>query len=157
MKIFSEFVTVNTSNLNFWLVICIAKNLIWTTLKMIFSIFRSDSRFSNSCISVKYCPIITNHTSMERLFIHKNWHDWSRVTYDALFHFLPLSLTFSFFYRGVHQLEFRGSFGRNGIPGPVVQINLIPDPNKPVELSIKYDSAATFHAGDIFPGVCGCI
>ncbi len=38
--------------LNFWLVICIAKNFIWTTLKMIFSISRfffapSDSRFSN--------------------------------------------------------------------------------------------------------------
>ncbi len=28
----------------------------------------SDSRFSNSCISVKYCHIITNHTSMESLF-----------------------------------------------------------------------------------------
>ncbi len=27
----------------------------------------SDSRFSNSCISAKYCPIITNHTSMENL------------------------------------------------------------------------------------------
>jgi len=25
----------------------------------------SDSRFSNSCISTKYCPILTNHTSME--------------------------------------------------------------------------------------------
>ncbi len=25
----------------------------------------SDSRYSNSCISAKYCPIITNHTSME--------------------------------------------------------------------------------------------
>ncbi len=31
---------VNISKLNYWLVICIAKNLIWTTLKMIFSIFR---------------------------------------------------------------------------------------------------------------------
>ncbi len=29
----------------------------------------SDTRFSNSCISAKYCPIITNHTSMEILFI----------------------------------------------------------------------------------------
>ncbi|KAF4110537.1 hypothetical protein G5714_007568 [Onychostoma macrolepis] len=53
--------------------------------------------------------------------------------------------------KGVHQLAFRGSFGRNGIPGPVVKLNLIPDPNKPVELSIKYDSAASLHAGDIFP------
>ncbi len=29
----------------------------------------SDSRFSNSCISAKYCPVITNHTSMESFFI----------------------------------------------------------------------------------------
>ncbi len=38
-----------------WLVICIAKNFIWTTLKAIFSIFvfyaPSDCRYSNSCIS----------------------------------------------------------------------------------------------------------
>ncbi len=27
--------TINKSKLNYWLVICIAKNLIWTTLKMI--------------------------------------------------------------------------------------------------------------------------
>ncbi len=40
MKIFCKFPTVNISKLNFWLVICIAKNLIWTTLKAIFSIFR---------------------------------------------------------------------------------------------------------------------
>uniref|UniRef100_A0A671KAI2 Structural maintenance of chromosomes flexible hinge domain-containing protein 1-like n=1 Tax=Sinocyclocheilus anshuiensis TaxID=1608454 RepID=A0A671KAI2_9TELE len=53
--------------------------------------------------------------------------------------------------RGEHQLEFRGSFSRNGIPGPVVKLNVIPDPNKPVELSIEYDSAATLCAGDIFP------
>ncbi len=49
--------------LNFWLVICIAKNLIWITLKMIFSIFWffCTLRFQIS----KYCPIITNHTSMQ--------------------------------------------------------------------------------------------
>ncbi len=39
MKIFCEFPTINISKLNFWLVICIAKNFIWTTLKAIFSIF----------------------------------------------------------------------------------------------------------------------
>ncbi len=67
MKIFCKFPTVNISKLNFWLVICIAKNFIWTTLKMIFSIFRffCTLRFQ----IYKYCPIITNHTSMERLFI----------------------------------------------------------------------------------------
>ncbi len=39
MKIFGKFPTVNISKHNFWLVICIAKNFIWTTLKMIFSIY----------------------------------------------------------------------------------------------------------------------
>ncbi len=31
--------------------------------------FFADSRFSNSCISAKYYLIITNHASMEILFI----------------------------------------------------------------------------------------
>ncbi len=64
MKIFSTFLTVNISKLNFWLLIYIAKNFIWTTLKMILSIFRfffCTLRFQ----IYKYCPIITNHTSME--------------------------------------------------------------------------------------------
>ncbi len=64
MKIFCKFPTVNISKLNYWLLICIAKNFIWTTLKMIFSIFRffCTLRFQ----IYKYCP---NHTSMEILFI----------------------------------------------------------------------------------------
>ncbi len=40
MNIFCKWPTVNISKLNFWLLICIAKNLIWTTLKAIFSVFR---------------------------------------------------------------------------------------------------------------------
>ncbi len=40
MKILCTFPTINISKLHFWLVICIAKNFIWTTLKAIFSIFR---------------------------------------------------------------------------------------------------------------------
>ncbi len=39
--------TVNISTLNYWLLICIAKNFIWTTLKMIFSIFRFFCTLSN--------------------------------------------------------------------------------------------------------------
>ncbi len=71
MKIFSKLPTVNISKLNFWLVICIAKNVIWITLKVIFSIFRffCTLRFQ----IYKYCPIITNHTSMESLFIQLKW------------------------------------------------------------------------------------
>ncbi len=52
-------------------------NFIWTTLKAIFAIFRcfthSDSRFSNSCISGKYCPTLTNHASTESLLIQLWW------------------------------------------------------------------------------------
>ncbi len=40
MKIFSKCPTVNVYKHIFLLVICIAKNFIWTTLKAIFSIFR---------------------------------------------------------------------------------------------------------------------
>ncbi len=75
MKIFCTFSTVNISKLNFWLVICIAKNFIWTTLKVIFSIFRffCTLRFQ----IYKYCAIITNHTSMESWFITLiNWPLW---------------------------------------------------------------------------------
>ncbi len=56
--------TVNISKRNYWLLICIAKNFIWTTLKIILSIFRFFCilRFQ----IYKYCP---NHTSMEILFI----------------------------------------------------------------------------------------
>ncbi len=85
MKIFSKFPTVNISKLNYWLVICIAKNFIWTSLKMIFSIFRLFCT-----LRFQYCPIITNHTSMERLFIQlsdnvyisilKYWHWWSHMS-----------------------------------------------------------------------------
>ncbi len=66
MKIFCTFPILNISKRNYWLLICIAKNLIWTTLKMIFSIFRffCTLRFQ----IYKYRPIITNHTSMEILF-----------------------------------------------------------------------------------------
>ncbi len=74
---------VNISKPNVWLVICIPKNFNWTTLKMIFSIFRyffapSDSSFANSCISAKYCPILTNHTWMEILFIQLSDDVWFR-------------------------------------------------------------------------------
>ncbi len=84
MKIFCKFLTVNISKLNFWLVICIAKNFIWTTLKVIFSIFRffCTLRFQ----IFKYCPIITNHTSMERyLFSFQMMYEsqfWKIDPYD---------------------------------------------------------------------------
>ncbi len=69
MNIFSKFPIINISNLNFWLVICIAKNLIWTTLKLISSLFMYICLHPH--ISANYCPIliIQNHTSTENVFI----------------------------------------------------------------------------------------
>ncbi len=74
MKTFCKCTTLNISKLNCWLVICIAKDFIWTTLKAIFSIFWFFflyPQIPDSCISAKYCPILTKHTSMESLFIIK--------------------------------------------------------------------------------------
>ncbi len=78
IKIFSKCPTVNVSKRNYWLVICIAKNFILTNLKVIFSIFRffCTLRFQ----IYKYCPIITNHTSIQSLFITQFYkidpYDW---------------------------------------------------------------------------------
>ncbi len=87
MKIFCKCPTIKINIflliwINFWMVICIAKNLIWTTLKMIFSIFRCFCTLRFQIF--KDCPIITNHTSMDRLFIilmykisiSSNWPVW---------------------------------------------------------------------------------
>uniref|UniRef100_A0A8B9H2U2 Structural maintenance of chromosomes flexible hinge domain containing 1 n=1 Tax=Astyanax mexicanus TaxID=7994 RepID=A0A8B9H2U2_ASTMX len=50
-----------------------------------------------------------------------------------------------------HELEFRGSFSRNSIPGPVVKLNVMPDPNNPVKLTVEYDNEAILIAGDFLP------
>ncbi len=76
LKIFSQFSAVNISKRTFWLVICIAKNFIWTTLKVMFSIFRffcppQISDFQRIVVSQPNIvrQILTNHTSIESLFI----------------------------------------------------------------------------------------
>ncbi len=89
MKIFCKFSSIYIyQNVFFLLVICIAKNFIWTTLKVIFSIFApSDSRFSNSCIPDKYYPICPNKKKMTLMF----YVPWS----DVCFYF-----RFTFFHGG---------------------------------------------------------
>ncbi|KAM4719100.1 LOW QUALITY PROTEIN: structural maintenance of chromosomes flexible hinge domain-containing protein 1 [Anableps anableps] len=53
--------------------------------------------------------------------------------------------------KGYYQLEFVGCFNRLPIPGPHVNFSIIPDPNKPVKLSVNYDTNAKFPAGGTFP------
>ncbi len=75
MKIFCKFPIVNTSKLIFWLVLCIPKNFIWTTLKAIFQYFDFLHPQIPDFQIVVYRPTIV-----------KNWPLWlvlwSRVTYQ---------------------------------------------------------------------------
>ncbi|KAM6900563.1 structural maintenance of chromosomes flexible hinge domain-containing protein 1 [Xenentodon cancila] len=53
--------------------------------------------------------------------------------------------------KGCYQLQFQSCFSRIPISGPSVNLTVIPDPNKPVQLSVKYNTNATFCAGGTFP------
>ncbi len=99
MNIFCKCINVNRSKLHFILVICFAKNLIWTKLKAIFSIFRfvCTNRFQTfkqsylgQILSYHNKPYINGkliHSAFVWcIHLHlKNWHLrlvlWSSVTY----------------------------------------------------------------------------
>uniref|UniRef100_A0A3B3B704 Structural maintenance of chromosomes flexible hinge domain containing 1 n=1 Tax=Oryzias melastigma TaxID=30732 RepID=A0A3B3B704_ORYME len=49
------------------------------------------------------------------------------------------------------KLNFKGSFNEKPIRGPSVFLTVIPDPNKPVRLSVEYDKTAKLLAGGTFP------
>ncbi|XP_076617902.1 structural maintenance of chromosomes flexible hinge domain-containing protein 1 [Chaetodon auriga] len=53
--------------------------------------------------------------------------------------------------KGYYQLQFVGSFLMKPIYGPPVNLTVIPDPNKPVSLSVEYDTKAKCPAGGKFP------
>ncbi|XP_036377090.1 structural maintenance of chromosomes flexible hinge domain-containing protein 1 [Megalops cyprinoides] len=49
--------------------------------------------------------------------------------------------------KGEYGLEFKGSLNKQSIPGPVVKLKVLPDPNKPVKLVVSYNADAAFPAG----------
>ncbi|XP_074477552.1 structural maintenance of chromosomes flexible hinge domain-containing protein 1 [Sebastes fasciatus] len=53
--------------------------------------------------------------------------------------------------KGDYRLEFKGSLNQKPIPGPSVKLTVIPDPTKPVSLSVEYNTDAMFPAGGVFP------
>ncbi|XP_070842775.1 structural maintenance of chromosomes flexible hinge domain-containing protein 1 [Chaetodon trifascialis] len=53
--------------------------------------------------------------------------------------------------KGYYQLQFVASFIMKPIYGPLVNLTVIPDPNKPVSLSVEYDTRAKCPAGGKFP------
>ncbi|KAM7316296.1 structural maintenance of chromosomes flexible hinge domain-containing protein 1 isoform X1 [Alexandromys fortis] len=52
--------------------------------------------------------------------------------------------------RGEHTLQVKGVYNKSSIEGPTIQLMVLPDPEKPVRLNVKYDKDASFIAGDIF-------
>ncbi|XP_061452282.1 structural maintenance of chromosomes flexible hinge domain-containing protein 1 isoform X2 [Rhineura floridana] len=53
--------------------------------------------------------------------------------------------------RGEHTLQFKALYNKNTLNSPVVKLNFLPDPEKPIRLNVKYDTNATFAAGSCFP------
>ncbi|XP_016887279.1 structural maintenance of chromosomes flexible hinge domain-containing protein 1 isoform X2 [Cynoglossus semilaevis] len=53
--------------------------------------------------------------------------------------------------KGPYRLLFRGLFNNKPITGPSVYLTILPNANKAVKLTVKYDTTAKLPAGGIFP------
>ncbi|KAM6350260.1 structural maintenance of chromosomes flexible hinge domain-containing protein 1 isoform 3-T3 [Podargus strigoides] len=53
--------------------------------------------------------------------------------------------------RGEHTLQLKASYGKTTLDCPIITLNVLPDPEKPVCLNVKYDKIAYFPAGGTFP------
>ncbi|KAK7813938.1 hypothetical protein U0070_011045 [Myodes glareolus] len=53
-------------------------------------------------------------------------------------------------FMGEHTLQVKGVYNKSAIEGPTIQLMVLPDPEKPIRLNVKYDKDASFIAGDIF-------
>lgn len=58
----------------------------------------------------------------------------------------------SVFSRGEHTLQLKALYNKVTLDCPVITFNVLPDPEKPVSLNVKYDKDASCPAGGIFPG-----
>ncbi|XP_036028961.1 structural maintenance of chromosomes flexible hinge domain-containing protein 1 [Onychomys torridus] len=52
--------------------------------------------------------------------------------------------------RGVHTVQVKGVYNKSTIEGPTIKFMILPDPEKPIRLNVKYDKDASFIAGGIF-------
>ncbi|XP_065609251.1 structural maintenance of chromosomes flexible hinge domain-containing protein 1 isoform X2 [Cyrtonyx montezumae] len=53
--------------------------------------------------------------------------------------------------RGEHTLQLRASYNKIALDCPVITLNVLPDPDKPIHVNVKYDKNASFPAGGTFP------
>lgn len=58
----------------------------------------------------------------------------------------------SVYCRGEHILQLKASYNKTILDCLVITINVLPDPEKPVCLNVKYDKSPSFPAGGTFPG-----
>lgn len=49
-------------------------------------------------------------------------------------------------------MQVKGVYNKSTIEGPTIKLTILPDPEKPIRLNVKYDQDASFIAGDIFTG-----
>ncbi|XP_075389278.1 structural maintenance of chromosomes flexible hinge domain-containing protein 1 [Tenrec ecaudatus] len=52
--------------------------------------------------------------------------------------------------RGEHSMQIKAIHNKNTIEGPIIKLMILPDPEKPIRLNIKYDKDASFLAGNLF-------
>ncbi|XP_003511510.2 structural maintenance of chromosomes flexible hinge domain-containing protein 1 isoform X1 [Cricetulus griseus] len=52
--------------------------------------------------------------------------------------------------RGEHTMQVKGIYNKSTIEGPTIKLMILPDPEKPIRLNVKYDKDASFIAGGIF-------
>ncbi|XP_051046881.1 structural maintenance of chromosomes flexible hinge domain-containing protein 1 [Phodopus roborovskii] len=52
--------------------------------------------------------------------------------------------------RGEHALQIKGIYNKSTIEGPTIKLMIVPDPEKPIRLNVKYDKDASFIAGGTF-------
>uniref|UniRef100_A0A8C3C1C1 Structural maintenance of chromosomes flexible hinge domain-containing protein 1 n=1 Tax=Cairina moschata TaxID=8855 RepID=A0A8C3C1C1_CAIMO len=53
--------------------------------------------------------------------------------------------------RGEHILQVKAAYNKITLDCPIITLNVLPDPEKPVRLNVKYDKNASFPAGGTFP------
>ncbi|XP_015418161.1 PREDICTED: structural maintenance of chromosomes flexible hinge domain-containing protein 1 [Myotis davidii] len=52
--------------------------------------------------------------------------------------------------RGKHTMQVKAIHNRNTIEGPIIKLMILPDPEKPIRLNVKYDKDTLFLAGGTF-------
>ncbi|KAK2546229.1 Smchd1 [Columba livia] len=53
--------------------------------------------------------------------------------------------------RGEHTLQLKALYNKTALDCPIITLNVLPDPEKPIFLNVKYDKDASFPAGSTFP------